>query len=262
MNKPNVFLVIGKSFSGKDTLVNTIIRDKEFCESANVERLVRCTTRAMRPGEEEGKEYFYISDKYYEKHYRNNPNAVTTSFNSKFGFLHYITDFSKLDPDKNYITTGDPDMIKPFKEKLGKNHLCVIYLVTPNWVLMQRWTNRGDNEKYNDKKYQEICRRFMDELVLYGAHSNEFLANTNSIINLSNGFYLPEIKEEMIRFIKGPKKSIILSNTKMVYNNDYFPRYDYDHCDRAMYKGEISICNGNIILNSEDSTFTGYSRLA
>lgn len=259
MKKPNVFMVVGKSFSGKDTLVNVILRDKGFCKENNIERLVRYTTRAKRPGETEGKEYHFISDKRYQDRYVNNPEAIVTSFKSEFGYLHYITDFSKLDPDKNYIVTGDQDMIKPFKEKLGKDNLCVIYLITPNWLLMKRWHNREDNEGYSDKKWQEICRRYHDEMVTHNAHANEFLANTNSIINLSSDFLLNDIKSNMVSFILGDKKSIILSNNgDQVYDNNYFPRYNYTYDIMNGLYGKISICNGKIEILSESSTFAVY----
>lgn len=262
MSKPNVFLIIGKSFSGKDTAVNMILDNKEFCKNNNIEKLVRYTTREKRPYEVDGKDYYFIDNEVYQKYFENSSSAVTTTFNSEFGKLHYITDFSRLEPNKNYILTGDPNMIEPFKEKLDSFHLCIIYLITPNWKLMSRWHDRNDNEKYSDKKWKEIGRRYSDDLLWFGLHSNKFVANTNNIINLGDELFIDKIMDSISEFIKTNEISQILSKDGV---HKYFNKYNTTNsyiCTSLDYnnlvKGDIYLWNGNIVLNSEDSSIVYY----
>ena len=50
-----LLILAGKSASGKDTLLNELIKNQNF------NPLVSTTTRPMREGENEGKEYFFVS---------------------------------------------------------------------------------------------------------------------------------------------------------------------------------------------------------
>lgn len=250
-----VFLVMGKSLSGKDTFKSYILESEVFCERNNLYPLVRYTTRGIRPNEVEGVDYHFISDEYYEKNFKDNPKAVVTSFKSEFGHLHYITDFSNLDEDKNYILVGDPESIQPFKEILGDD-LCVIFLLPPDWVLFERFGNRDDNAEYSDKKYQEIQRRYVDDLFKF-SKANEFLVNVPVIINLGKFVHKLKIKYHMQNFINNDFNSVIFNYKGTTrFKNDYdpfiFTRPNYENLN----KGIIEICNGGILLNTRDESIT------
>ena len=63
MNKERYLLVIsGPSGSGKDTVIRRLMQLHE-----NIEISVSATTRAMRPGEKEGVDYYYMSVPAFEK---------------------------------------------------------------------------------------------------------------------------------------------------------------------------------------------------
>lgn len=254
-----VFMIIGKSFSGKDYLLKQIISDHDFCKENNIRQLIRYTTRKHRPTETDGCDYFFISDEYYERDFKNNDKAIVSSYETVYGTWHYITDFSKLDSDKNYIMVGDPESIEKSKEILG-NDLCLIYLVPPNSVIFSRFSNRDDNETYSEK-YKEIYRRFMDDLVKFGEKSNRYIANCNCIINLGKELHENDIKFFIKYFINGDD-----SDTGIIINNEFsktfsakynimnehgitFSRY-YNLID--IMSGQIQLCNGKIHLYTED----------
>ena len=62
----NLIVLSGPSGTGKSTLVN-IVRQK----LANLEFSVSCTTRSPRPGEENGKAYYFISPEEFESKVQN-----------------------------------------------------------------------------------------------------------------------------------------------------------------------------------------------
>ena len=262
-----VFLIIGKSYSGKDTLLNNILYDKEFCEEYNLERLVRYTTRKKRPNEKDGVDYYFINDNVYKENYELNIDAEDigskisiTSFNSEFGYLHYITDFSKLDPSKNYIVTGDPDMIESYKKILGDN-LCVIFLCPPNWVLFERFGLRNDNSKYSDKKYKEIYRRFIDDLIKFGKKSNQYLANCNCIVQIGKEYSLEMLKENMSKFLDENIHSVLVllkeDEKSLICRNDYTPNtivYPFDNLYDIL-QGEICLNNYHLMIYTEEASY-------
>ena len=58
----NVFMVVAPSGAGKSSLVRALLqRDPAICLS------VSCTTRAARPGEQDGREYQYFSQEEFER---------------------------------------------------------------------------------------------------------------------------------------------------------------------------------------------------
>ena len=194
-----VFMIIGKSFSGKDTLLNKILSNEDFCRKNHLVRLVRYTTRKIRPGEVDGIDYHFINDEEYKKSSGNN-KMVVSSYQSEFGLLHYITDFSKLEPGKNYIAVSDVESIEEYKKILG-DKLCLIYLLPPDWVLFERFSRRPDNSEYDELKYKEIHRRYIDDLLKFGKKSNIFLANCNSIILVGREYDEDIFKFYINRFI-------------------------------------------------------------
>lgn len=249
-----VFLIIGKSFSGKDTFLSYILESKVFCEKHNLHPLVRYTTRGKRPNEVDGVNYHFITDEYYYENFKDNPESVVTSFKSEFGELHYITDFSKLDKDKNYILQGDPESIRPFKEILGDD-LCVIFLLPPDWVLFERFGDRDDNAEYSDKKYQEIQRRYVDDLFKF-SRANEFLADVSVIINLGKFVHKLKIKYHMQNFINNDFDSVIFNSQGTTRIKKWKGCSSVIHLISDIKNGIIRICNGGILLNTRDESIT------
>ena len=251
-----VFMIIGKSFSGKDTFLNNLLNDKTFCKLYNLHKLVRLTTRKPRPNEVDGKDYHFITDEEYLS-YKDRDDVSITSFDSKFGKLHYITDFSILDPDKNYITVGDPESISRFSHVLGDN-LCLIYLMPPNWEIFRRFGQRDDNTEYSDLKYKEIYRRFVDDTRKFGQRSNEFTANVNCIFILGTDvdFELFDIHVKMFIYGNWNENGVFLHNNDVpipIKTTNKYPLFNMLSLDWAL-DGQIKLLNGKITVDTEKET--------
>lgn len=260
MSNPKVFMIIGKSFSGKSTLNNLLLSDEKFCKSIKLNPLICYTTRLQRPGEIDGKDYFFISDAYYKEHFENNDKVIDTVYHSDFGDLHYSIDLSKLEKGKNYIfANGAPEMIAKFKSILGNENLCVIYLIPPDWTLFQRFSNRDDSNEYSDRKWSEINRRYLDDLIKFGK-SNEFLANCNCIINLGEEVFVDRIKAHMTRLIKQDETAsgfLFSKNGNISFNNAYTPAINFQSSKSYdnIIQGKIYLRNCALVLDTVNSTF-------
>ena len=252
-----IFMIIGKSFSGKDTLLNNILLDEEFCKENNLHQLVRCTTRKPRPNEVDGKDYYFISNEEFLNEYMSREDVISASYKSEFGVLHYITDFSKLEPDKNYIVVSDPESIEKYKKVLGQN-LCIIYLIPPNWEIFRRFSGRDDNSEYSDLKYKEIYRRFIDDTVKFGKHSNTYLANCNAITVLGKDYSLNELKDNISQCLKYQWDNVGILMTSggstLLYNNKYDPSKRNPKYFEIIEYNEIIISNG-IVINTENESY-------
>ncbi len=61
MTAKRVVVIAGPSGSGKNAVIEEIMKSRPNCA-----RLVTATTRAMRPGEQEGVDYYYLSKEQFE----------------------------------------------------------------------------------------------------------------------------------------------------------------------------------------------------
>lgn len=62
MEKGKLIVISGPSGAGKGTVIKQVLRQK-----SNVALSVSCTTRAPRPGEQEGVDYYYITKEQFDK---------------------------------------------------------------------------------------------------------------------------------------------------------------------------------------------------
>jgi guanylate kinase len=62
-NKGKIFIISGPSGSGKTTLYQRLLASPRFKDS--LVKTVSVTTRAMRPGERNGRDYFFVSPKMF-----------------------------------------------------------------------------------------------------------------------------------------------------------------------------------------------------
>ena len=253
-----VFIIIGKSLAGKTTFLNKLLNDKAFCMLYNIHELVRLTTRKPRPNEVDGVDYHFISKKEYLDNYKGRNDVVISVFNSEFGRLYYITDLSKLEEDKNYITVGDPETVVKFRNILG-DRLHVIWLMPPDWEIFKRFSQRDDNADYSDKKYKEIHRRYMDDLKKFNQKSNIFISNINCIILLG----VTEVNYELFcEIIKGScygnqhHIGIILHGNKPPIPFDTTNNYPVivRSFRNELLKGEVPLINGRVTINTEKET--------
>ena len=80
MNKGILVVISAPSGCGKDTIVNEIV--KEMGDEASVS--VSMTTREMRPGEEEGVNYYYVSVDQFKKNIENGEMLEYTRYGSNY----------------------------------------------------------------------------------------------------------------------------------------------------------------------------------
>lgn len=241
-----LFVIMGKSFSGKDYLKNAILNEKEFCEENNIVELVRYTNRPMRDGEVDGREYNFINTEDVRKYMHS--KSVISSYDTEYGKWHYITDLSKMKKDTNYITIADINDIIKYKEILPLEDICIIYLIPPNWKIFQRFSERKD---YGDDRYKEIYRRFVDDTYKFYYKSNDVLTGVNSIVNVGVDFKLHDILHAMIDIINSDRKDLIILNKNKYHlfennsNGIEFLKYN----KVSFYK--IEIFDGDIVIHTE-----------
>lgn len=80
MSKGLLIVVSAPSGCGKDTIVNEVVKDMGDMASISVSM----TTRAIRPGEEEGVNYYYVSTEQFKENIRNGEMLEYTMYGSNY----------------------------------------------------------------------------------------------------------------------------------------------------------------------------------
>lgn len=144
MNKYKLVILIGKSGSGKDTILKEILKHKDF------NPVVSMTTRPPREGEVNGKDYFFVDNDTFTKYLLEDKLIEATIFNN----WAYGTPYSSLSFEKTNIAVLNPDGVRILKED-NKLDVTVIYIDVSDKTRLIRQLQREENPNI-----QEILRRY------------------------------------------------------------------------------------------------------
>ena len=155
-----IIALFGKSGSGKDTLQSALCSDKNY----NYHKIVSATTRPPRDYEQEGVDYYFLTEIEFAQKIIDLEMLEATSFRDWF----YGTPLSSLDPDKINIGVFNPQGIRCL---LDDDRLDVIpvYVLASDKTRMLRALNREDQPDVS-----EIARRYLKDNEDFSGVEDEF----------------------------------------------------------------------------------------
>lgn len=147
-------VLVGQTCAGKTELAKVL--EKNF----GYRRIVTYTTRPPREGEECGVDYYFIKDdEAFEDLVRDEYFAEWTEYYATFGHCYYgsaVKDYV----DGNNVIVLNPEGARQVKAAMG-DKVFIVYLDVPEYTLLTRAKNRGDD-------MAEVQRRLLeDEARLY-----------------------------------------------------------------------------------------------
>ncbi|SFA84699.1 guanylate kinase [Acetitomaculum ruminis DSM 5522] len=156
MNK--IFCIIGKSSSGKDSVMNELIKDEEL---SGIKSVITCTTRPKRKNETQGKEYYFLTEEEYQKLKNENKIIEERNYNTVQGLWRYfLADTNQFDFEKNsYIIVETLEGFMALKKAFGVDKIYGIYIFVEDDIRLLRAIER--EKKQENPDYKELCRRFL-----------------------------------------------------------------------------------------------------
>lgn len=138
-----IYVLAGKSAAGKDSFFNYLLERKDL------KPIVSYTSRPMREGETEGKDYnFRSKERMLEKiskkellEYR----SYETSVNGIHDTWYYGS--PKVNPKEDWIVVLDMEGLKSYREAYGPENITAIYLACPEDIREERARRRGSFDK-------------------------------------------------------------------------------------------------------------------
>lgn len=136
-----IVALLGKSGSGKSTL------ERKF-ESLGFSRIISYTTREMREGEQNHRDYHFVSKEQFDNLVKSNIIIESVIYNNNFYGAP-----KPVGSDK-YVVVLEPDGMAKFKQLYG-NQVISVYLDTPDDTIDERLDIRNDTPDRESRKSED-----------------------------------------------------------------------------------------------------------
>ncbi len=167
MDSRMIVMIAGSTGAGKTTVISKVI---EKLGKENIDRFASCTTRPARPGEVNGKDYYFLSEQeFYDKINKHEIVEAKRVYGNLYGT--YITAINDvLTHTKIAIKDFDVDgyrnakvRINTYREKQGKKPLPIITILVdaPDSELIDRVKKRNDNTNVQEREKELIKDRII-----------------------------------------------------------------------------------------------------
>lgn len=189
-----IFYIMGKSASGKDRIYSFLLGREEL----ELKKMVLYTTRPIRAGEENGREYYFTDEEQLEKFRISGKLIESRSYDTVHGVWTYFTaDDGQIRSDgADYLGIGTLESYQKMKEYYGADRVCPIYIQVEDGERLQRALLREKQQK--NPKYAEMCRRFLADQEDF---SEEKIDESGIAIRFENDD-LDKCVEKIIKYIK------------------------------------------------------------
>lgn len=150
-NLPVKFLVVGRTASGKSSIVRNV------CEKLGLKQVKSMTTRPKRTSEDnENCDHYFVTDEEFDEKEKNGLAAYT-----KINDYRYATTFDELDKSDIYVI--DPDGIRSLKQTCSDRYRFIeIYIRVPFNISKTRFKQRGGTDIEFKRRYDQESTQFKE----------------------------------------------------------------------------------------------------
>lgn len=183
--------LMGRSSSGKDTIYKKLLAWEEF----KFRKVVLYTTRPIRAGEVEGKEYHFTDEAGYRELEAQGRIIEARAYHTYHGLWRYFTvDDGDIDLMQNhYLIIGTIESYVKTAEYFGTDKVLPILLTLDDGVRLKRALEREMMQE--SPKYEEMCRRFLADAEDFSEEKIKAAGITRTFANDHLNKCLMEIKE-------------------------------------------------------------------
>ena len=194
-----LFYMIGKSSTGKDTIYREVISRSDL----DLNPLVMYTTRPIREGETDGKEYHFVDENVLKELEKEGRVIEKRAYHTIHGIWTYFTvDDEHADLNrKDYLAIGTLESYAQIRNYYGEKLVVPVYIQVEDGLRLERALKREKQQPV--PKYEELCRRFLADQADY---AEEKLAKAGIDRRFSNDKDIMSCVEEVAAFIRAGLK--------------------------------------------------------
>ena len=158
-----ILILCGKSGCGKDSIMKKLIR-------FGFNPLISYTTRPKRDGEQDGKEYHFVSDSDFQSMIEKDELIEYRTYDTIFGKWYYGLKKTKINQHKNYIVILDLEGANSLKYYYGKENCFVCFIDVYDSIRTERAKKRGSfNEDEWNRRMETDNKDFSRNNVLFNS---------------------------------------------------------------------------------------------
>lgn len=192
-----IFIVMGKSATGKDTIFKELIaRTKGMLKT-----VVPYTTRPIRTGETEGLEYHFVTQEEKDRLEAQGKIIEQRIYHTVLGEWTYFTaDDGQIDlQTESYIMISTLEGYEDLVHFFGEENVVPIYIEVEDGERLGRAISR---EREQEKpKYEELCRRFLADQKDFQEKNLERLHIKKRYYNVEKELCVQEILSDIVSLI-------------------------------------------------------------
>lgn len=152
-----IFCLMGKSSSGKDTIYRELFKRPDI----SLKKIIPYTTRPIREGEEEGREYHFCNEDQVTQLQNADKIVELRTYDTVYGVWKYFTvDDGQVDlEDNSYLLIGTLETYRKIRQYYGAAQVVPVYIEVEDGERLLRAIAREKEQMI--PKYTEMCRRFL-----------------------------------------------------------------------------------------------------
>lgn len=151
-----IICLMGKSSAGKDTIYRKLLEDGTL----GLRKIVPYTTRPIRAGELEGREYHYTDEEGFRRLEELGKVIEDRTYHTCHGLWRYFTvDDGQIQDSLNYLMIGTLEAYEKLQKYFGTDRLLPVLIELDDGIRLQRALNRELAQA--NPMYAEMCRRFL-----------------------------------------------------------------------------------------------------
>lgn len=152
-----IYVLMGKSATGKDTVFKRLIGMKKLA----LRTVVGYTTRPIRRGEGNGREYFFVSEEKWQSLQEEKKVIESRTYHTVAGAWHYFTvDDGQIDLRKqDYLFISTLAGFVQLRKYYGEEQVRPIYIEVDDDQRL--WRSVCREKRQAKPNFDEVCRRFL-----------------------------------------------------------------------------------------------------
>ena len=152
-----IYVLMGKSATGKDTVFKRLIGMKEL----GLRTVVGYTTRPRRRGETDGKEYFFVKEKEWLRLQQEDKVIESRTYHTVSGDWHYFTvDDGQINLEgQDYLFITTLFGVVQLRKHSGEEKVLPFYIEVADDQRL--WRSICREKRQAGPNFDEVCRRFL-----------------------------------------------------------------------------------------------------
>jgi len=150
-----IYCITGKSGTGKDTLLDSILNDIAI----DIIPVITYTTRPKRKNETDGIQYYFVNEDKLISLENQNKIIEKRTYETVHGKWSYFTVDFNPNFQENYILITTLEALDQIIKWYGKENIKLVYLEIDDKKRLERCIHRESQQK--SPNFSEVCRRYL-----------------------------------------------------------------------------------------------------